>query len=161
MERIECGQNFGVFIDSARTTDSLSAALKTVREVTEGRLFCVFGAATHHEAAKRQLFGKAIDALTDAAVLTSASDRLDAETVSAICDVGKGFVSDDGVRIMPDRAEAIAWALSEAGPNDSVLIIGKGENELHFPEAAAPPFCDRLFAKQWLYENHAEEYTVI
>jgi len=159
MERIECGQNFGVFIDSARTADSLSAVLRTVREVTEGRLFCVFGAAAHLESAKRQTLGKAIDSLADHVVLTSASDRLDSETAATICDIGKGFASSGGVRIMPDRAEAIAWALSEAGLNDSVLIVGKGENELHFPDA--PPFCDRLFAKQWLYENHAEEYTMM
>ena len=160
MERIECGQNFSVFLDSARTTDSLSAALRAVREVTEGRVFCVFGAAPHHEAAKRQHFGKVIDSLADHAVLTSATDRLDSETATAMCDIGKGFASDDGVRIVPDRAEAIAWSLSQAGPNDSVLIVGKGESIHHFPEIDAPPFCDRLFAKQWLYENHVDAYAL-
>ncbi len=160
MERIECGQGFGVFIDSARTTDSLAAALRTVREVTEGRVFCVFGAGDYHEAAKRQVFGKTIDSLADHAVLTPATGRLDAETAAAICDIGKGFSSNDGVCIMADRAEAIVWALSEAKPGDSVLIIGKGENELDFPETVVPPFCDRLFAKQWLYENHVVECKI-
>ena len=148
-----------MFIDSARTPDSLSAALKAVREVTEGRLFCVFGAAIHHESAKRQSIGKAIDSLADCAILTSASGRLDSATATAICDIGKGFVSNGGVRIMPDRAEAIAWALSEAGSNGSVLIVGKGESELLFSDT--PSFCDRLFAKQWLHENHTEECPLL
>jgi UDP-N-acetylmuramoyl-L-alanyl-D-glutamate--2,6-diaminopimelate ligase len=152
MERIECGQNFNVYIDAARTTDSVTAALRTIREVTEGRLICVFGAAEYHDPAKRLFFGKAMATLSDSVVLTAVTDHLNPETAAALCDIGKGFASRDGVYIMPERAEAIAWALSEALEGDSVLIFGKGESEIDgFSDTTT--FCDRHFAKQWLYEN--------
>jgi UDP-N-acetylmuramoyl-L-alanyl-D-glutamate--2,6-diaminopimelate ligase len=152
MERIECGQNFNVYIDSARTTDSLAAVLRTVREVTAGKLICVFGAAEYHDPTKRLLFGKTMSMLTDSVILTAAADRLNFETATAICDIGKGFTLQNGVQIMPERAEAIAWALSEAAEGDSVVIFGKSEPmSTEHPDAI--PFCDRHFAKQWLYEN--------
>lgn len=155
MERIECGQPFGVYIDSARTVDSLTGILRTAREITEGRLICVFGAAEYHEPAKRALFGKALESLSDTVILTSATDKLDPGSAEAICDIGKGFATQSGARIMPDRAEAIAWALSEASKNDTVLIFGRGITELTDQHPEIVPFSDRHFAKQWLYENQA------
>ena len=44
LERIECGQPFGVFVDYAHTPDALATVLDALRDVTPGRLTCVFGA---------------------------------------------------------------------------------------------------------------------
>ncbi len=158
MERIECGQPFSVYIDAARTADSLAAALKTAKEVTQGRLICVFGAAEYHDPGKRTFFGRALETLADMVILTTATDKLEPGAASAICDIGRGFSAQDGVCIMPDRAEALAWALSEAEAGDTVLIFGRGESE-HCSEQESDvlPFCDRSFARQWLYEN--QEYA--
>ncbi len=154
MERIECGQPFSVFIDAARTADSLAAALKTAKEVTLGRLICVFGAAEYHDPGKRNFFGKALETLADTVILTTATDKLEPGAASAICDIGRGFSAQEGVCIMPDRAEALAWALSEAQEGDTVMIFGRGESEMaHDPRLDGFPFCDRHFARQWLYEN--------
>lgn len=43
MERIDCGQPFGVFVDCAATAESLRGSLKSLREVVHGRIFCVWG----------------------------------------------------------------------------------------------------------------------
>ncbi len=153
MERIECGQPFSVFIDSARTADSLTAVLKTAKGVTKNRLICVFGAAEYHDPGKRKFFGKALETLTDMVILTTATDKLQPGSASAICDIGRGFSSQEGVCIMPDRAEALAWALSEAEEGDTVLIFGRGESEIGEHDLDGFQFCDRHFARQWLYEN--------
>ncbi len=156
MERIECGQPFHVFLDAARTADSLAASLKTAKEVTGGRLICVFGAAEYHDPGKRAFFGKALETLADTVILTTATDRLEPGAASAICDIGQGFSSQEGVYIMPDRAESLAWALSEAEEGDTVMIFGRGESEI--ADVRGPdeiPFCDRHFVRQWLYENQA------
>ncbi|MDR2172409.1 MAG: UDP-N-acetylmuramyl-tripeptide synthetase [Planctomycetaceae bacterium] len=157
MERIECGQPFNVFIDSAKTNDSLAATLRTIKEITTGKLICVFAAADYHDPAKRNQIGKSISAFANAIILTSASNKLDPKTIAAICEVGKGLTNKDEIQIMPDRAEAIAWALSDAQTGDTVLIIGNDEtntqnNELN-TNKKLQPFCDRYFTRQWLYEN--------
>lgn len=155
MERIECGQDFSVFIDAARTCDSLASALRTVREITTGRLICVFGAGGYHEPGKRTLIGKTLETLADSVILTGATERRDPDAAMAMCDIGQGFSAEGGAVVMPDRAEAIAWALSEAGAGDTVLIFGKGATEHTVEEPDFMPFCDRHFARQWLFANAA------
>ena len=150
MERIECGQNFNVYIDSARTVDSLLSVLRTAKEVTTGRLICVFGAASHHEPERRAMFAKALESLSDKIILTSAVDYLDADSAAAACDIGHCFASGREAKIVPDRAEAVALGLSEARNGDTVLIFGHG---LPMERSEHSPFCDRLFTRQWLYEN--------
>ena len=44
LQRIDCGQSFGVFVDDARTPNALAAALRALRPLTSGRLMCVFSA---------------------------------------------------------------------------------------------------------------------
>ena len=148
MERIECGQDFNVFIDSARTVDSLQSVLRTAREITPGRLICIFGAAAHHEPERRSAVAKALESLTDSVILTSAADCLDAESAESVCDIGRGFTAERETKIVPNRAEAVALGLSEARCDDTVLIFGYGSSQ-------GNPFCDRHFTKQWLCENHA------
>ena len=157
MERIECGQNFNVYIDSARTVDSVSAVLRTLREVTSGRLICVFGAAAHHEPARRATFAKALESLTDTVILTSVFDQLDAESATTACDIGHCFTSGRETKIVPVRAEAVALGLSEAKNGDTVVIFGHG-TPLEINESL--PFCDRLFTKQWLYEHQMCNLTL-
>jgi UDP-N-acetylmuramoyl-L-alanyl-D-glutamate--2,6-diaminopimelate ligase len=150
MERIECGQDFNVYIDSARTVDSLSSVLRTIREVTPGRLICVFGAAPHHEPARRATVAKTLESHTDTVILTSISDYLDSESATAACDIGRCFTAERETKIVPDRAEAMALGLSEARRGDTVLIFGHGTPA---ESNGMIPFCDHLFTKQWLYEN--------
>ena len=150
MERIECGQDFNVYIDSARTVDSLLTTLRTAREVTPGRLICVFGAASHHEPTRRAAFAKTLESLSDSVILTAATEYLDAESAMTACDIGSYFNAERTTKIVPDRAEAVALGLSEAKNGDTVLIFGQGspiESNNH------APFCDRLFTRQWLSEN--------
>ena len=139
-----------MYIDSARTVDSLSAVLRTAREITSGRVICVFGAATHHEPARRGAVAKTLESHSDTVILTSASDYLDNESATAACDIGRCFTAERETKIVPDRAEAMALGLSEARSGDTVLIFGHGSPLENGPLTS---FCDRLFTRQWLYEN--------
>lgn len=154
MERLECGQPFSVFIDCARTTEALNATLKTVREITPGRLLCVFGASSKHEAGKHAAMGRILETLADSTAVTT-DEMFDRRAMLAMNEVADGFLGDDDAPLLlQDRAEAIAWALSEAREGDSVLIIGPGHPGTHdLAGDRLPAFCDRVFAKQWLYEN--------
>ena len=61
LERIECGQPFGVFVDFAHTPDALTGCLQTLRQVTAGRVICVFGAGGDRDRQKRPLMGRAVE----------------------------------------------------------------------------------------------------
>ena len=154
MERIECGQEFPVFIDSARTTDSLTRTLKTVRSVTQGNLICVFGAGEHHEKERRCQMSQAIQTYADSIIVTSSAVKpLDSATATAIFDISKGFTETGAIKTMPSRVDAMAWALSVAKPGDSVLMIGNNDHEVTDIESEAVLFSDRYFAKEWFVEQ--------
>jgi UDP-N-acetylmuramoyl-L-alanyl-D-glutamate--2,6-diaminopimelate ligase len=151
LERIECGQPFGVFVDFAHTPDALCGSLSTLREVVEGRIFCVFGAGGDRDQEKRPLMGRAVEQAADVAILTSDNPRNEpAEQI--VRDILDGFHQPSSARVMLDRAEAIGWALGQARPGDCVLIAGKGHENYQIIGDRRIPFDDRDVAKSWLFE---------
>ncbi|QDT51239.1 UDP-N-acetylmuramoyl-L-alanyl-D-glutamate--2,6-diaminopimelate ligase MurE [Symmachiella dynata] len=124
LERIDCGQPFNIFVDYAHTDDALQRAIAAAKTLTAGRLFCVFGAGGDRDRSKRPLLGCA-GASADVAVVTSDNPR--SESPSQIIDeIVAGMPVAAQPHIEADRAEAIRWALSQAGPQDTVLVAGKG-----------------------------------
>ncbi len=43
LQRVECGQDFGVFLDAARTPDRLANALHSVRSAVSGKIYWRLG----------------------------------------------------------------------------------------------------------------------
>jgi UDP-N-acetylmuramoyl-L-alanyl-D-glutamate--2,6-diaminopimelate ligase len=152
LERIECGQPFGVFVDYAHTPDALTGVLAALRDVTRGRLLCVFGAGGDRDRSKRPLMGRAVEQAADVAIVTSDNPRGESP-LKIIDDVLSGFEDRFHPRAIVDRGEAIAWALSQARAGDCVLIAGKGHEDYQQIGEKRVEFDDREQARQWLYRN--------
>jgi UDP-N-acetylmuramoyl-L-alanyl-D-glutamate--2,6-diaminopimelate ligase len=150
LERIECGQPFGVFVDYAHTPDALATALDTVAEVTAGRLICVFGAGGNRDEAKRPLMGRAVEERAHLAIVTTDNPRHEDPRAIAAEVIG-GFARPADARYMPDRAEAIQYALSLAGPDDCVLVAGRGHEPHQIVGDEQIPLDDREVARRYLY----------
>jgi UDP-N-acetylmuramoyl-L-alanyl-D-glutamate--2,6-diaminopimelate ligase len=151
LERIDCGQPFGVFVDYAHTPDALTVSLQTLREVTPGRLICVFGAGGDRDPVKRPLMGRAVEAVADLAIITNDNPRSEApETIAE--DVLSGFHRADAAEVLLERVEAIHRALSLAKPHDCVLIAGKGHENDQVIGNHRLPLDDCQIAREWLYE---------
>jgi UDP-N-acetylmuramoyl-L-alanyl-D-glutamate--2,6-diaminopimelate ligase len=72
--------------------------------------------------------GKASSTYADVIVLTEEDYRT--ENVETIMDeIEKGMIRGPDVRRIPNRAKAIEFALSNAGPGDLVMITGKGHEK--------------------------------
>jgi UDP-N-acetylmuramoyl-L-alanyl-D-glutamate--2,6-diaminopimelate ligase len=159
LERIECGQPFGVFVDRAHTPKALSKCLETLREVVRGRLICVFGARGERNHGHRPLLGCAVERCADLAVITDDNPR-DEDPQAIIEDILGGLKCPAEAEVIPDRSEAIAWALSQARPGDGVLIAGKGHRTQQIAGAERCYFDDRQVARHWLYSNPPEEASL-
>lgn len=158
LERVECGQPFSVFIDSARTPDALTAALRSVRQVTRGRVLCVMGAeGERHESVRPQL-GRVLDRLAHVSILTSDDPRSESplEIVHQLLD---GYNRPGKALVRPDRRAAIHWALEQARPGDAVVIAGKGELNTQEVGPRVVAWSDRDIAREWLYESARREQT--
>ena len=155
LERLECGQPFGVFVDYAHTPDALTGSLAALRETVAGRLICVFGAGGDRDRHKRPLMARAVEAGADLAVITTDNPRTE-DPLSIAEDVLSGFDRPDAVEVISDRAEAISWALSQAQSGDCVLIAGKGHEKHQVVGKRRFPFDDCEVARQWLYQVQPE-----
>jgi UDP-N-acetylmuramoyl-L-alanyl-D-glutamate--2,6-diaminopimelate ligase len=155
LERIECGQPFSVFVDFAHTPAALNGVLETLRQVTAGRLICVFGAGGERDAQKRPLMGRAVEHAANVAILTTDNPRRE-DPRAIFRDVLAGLVNRHAVQVVPDRTVAIRQALSMAEPGDCVLIAGKGHETCQIVGTERFPHDDREVAKEWLYEVSCE-----
>jgi UDP-N-acetylmuramoyl-L-alanyl-D-glutamate--2,6-diaminopimelate ligase len=156
LERLECGQPFGVFVDAAASPETLALSIKAVRRVTAGRVIVVAGCPGHADKSVRPLVGRVLEKSGCLPVLT-ASDPRHEEPLAAMHDLLDGFERPQKAHVLPDRAAAIRYALTLAGPGDSVLITGKGDRQGQIIGSKRLPHDDREVARQWLYERGAEE----
>lgn len=158
MQRIECGQSYGVFIDQAHTHDGLAVALKTLRRVTHGKLICVLGAHESSDRVNRPLLGRVAERGSDVSLITMSGTggRSQNEVVHDIID---GFARPAKAHVIPNRKEAIRYALSQAEIGDTVLITGQTTERLvsDSVEQSDPRDCD--VTRELLYEMVQEEET--
>lgn len=160
MERIECGQPFGVFVDSADSPDRLGVALKTINKITTGRLICVYGADGETAREQRPLLGRAAERGAALGVISNTNPR--SESPLAIAhDIIDGYQRPAKAHVLPDRRQAIHWALQQAKPGDSVLVAGRGNQTYQTIGNRQLPCDDRELAKSWLYESAEQDLELI
>jgi UDP-N-acetylmuramoyl-L-alanyl-D-glutamate--2,6-diaminopimelate ligase len=154
-EPIDEGQGFSVLVDYAHTPDSLENVLRAARRLTSGKLISVFGAGGDRDRDKRPKMGRAGAELSDLTVITSDNPRSE-DPEAIVAEVASGAEGAEGVfelEVVVDRREAIALALSRAGPGDTVVIAGKGhEQGQEFDGGRKIPFDDREVAREELWK---------
>jgi len=136
-----------VVVDYAHTPDAIDKvmqALKPVAAARGGKLAVVFGAGGGRDAAKRPAMGAAAARHAGRVILTSDNPR-DEDPLAILAAVARGL----GVphEVEPDRARAIAAAISDAAPADVVLIAGKGHEAYQEIAGRRLPFSDAAVAQ--------------
>ncbi len=165
LERVENGSDRFVFVDYAHTPDALEKVLKTLREISPGRLFCVFGCGGDRDRTKRPQMGTAAAAVSDYLIITSDNPRSE-EPAAIIREIVVGIpakwhsVRDekelgegkDSRRYLvePDRRRAIRAAVGASGSRDTILIAGKGCETCQILRAHTIAFDDRVEAAEAL-----------
>ncbi len=133
MERIDMGQNFTAIVDFAHTPNALKSALETARKMTAGKVIVVFGSAGLRDKAKRKMMAEVGAQLADYVILTAEDPRT--ESLKQILNE-----MESGIPVekrsegkfywkIPDRGEAIKFAVRLAKAGDVVLACGKGHEQ--------------------------------
>lgn len=118
-----------VWVDYAHTPDALEKALQMLHHQSAqrgGKLWCVFGCGGNRDRGKRPLMGEVALRLAHRVVVTSDNPRHE-DPLAIIHDIYPQ--SHDRVRIIADRALAIAQTIANADANDVILIAGKGHEQ--------------------------------
>ena len=133
-----------VYVDYAHTPDALQAAADALRPHVKGRLILVFGAGGDRDMGKRPLMGETAVRAADIVIVTDDNPRSEdpAAIRSAI------LAAAPGAQEIADRRSAIAAAIAASGPDDIVLIAGKGHEQGQIVGDRVLPFDDVQVARE-------------
>lgn len=138
-------KEFTVINDFAHTPNAFTSVLPEIKKITQGRLIHVFGCAAKRDMYKRPEMGKISSDFADIIILTSedprneAIDKINSEILKGIqsskfkiqSSTNVFDLKKDGKYVfqIPDRKEAITFAISLATKGDVVLMTGKGHEK--------------------------------
>ena len=153
MEQLDCGQEFGVWVDAAKTPNQMANAIQSIKQVTNGRVWTLCSVdpqSTDWELRKQ--IGEVVDRSKVGIVLTNtqAGGTNDLEPMHQVLD---GVSDPSRVELIPNRFKAIEWILQRADPGDAVLISGCGNRPFALVGQDSWTINDRDVCEAWLYDN--------
>ncbi len=128
-----------VFIDYAHTPESIRKVAETAREFTEGRLIVMFGCGGDRDTAKRPEMAQAAQKTADFVIITSDNPRNE-DPNKIIDDIVCGIDNKKPHIVIPDRREAIRYAVNMAEAGDVILLLGKGHEKYEILSDGKHPF---------------------
>ncbi|MDQ6828037.1 MAG: UDP-N-acetylmuramoyl-L-alanyl-D-glutamate--2,6-diaminopimelate ligase, partial [Gemmatimonadota bacterium] len=135
-----------VLRDYAHTPDALRRALDAVRPFARGKLIVVFGAGGDRDRGKRPEMGAVAAQHADHAIVTSDNPRTE-DPERILDDIEAGMNGARHQRIA-DRRAAIAAALAAAGPDDVIVLAGKGHETYQIRGTTKHPFDERIVVRE-------------
>ena len=143
MEQISSAGGRTIFLDYAHNAMSLSCALATLRGFAKGRLIVLFGCGGNRSRQRRYEMGETAGRMADETVITSDNPR-EERPEDIIADIVEGMRRTEGFyTVIPDRREAIRYAVDRSGRGDVVLIAGKGHETYQEIQGVRYPMDDR------------------
>jgi len=156
MERVKLGlgADFTVLIDYAHTPDALENLLRTANAMRRvgGRTVLLFGCGGDRDREKRRIMGQIASQNADYTILTSDNSR--SEDPQRILDeIRAGIDPKAAFTEIPDRAEAIRFAIRNARAGDLILLAGKGHEEYEITREGRRPFCESEIVREAFEER--------
>ena len=147
MEKIPLDTDFSVYIDYAHSPEALEKALSSLRPLTH-KLTILFGAGGDRDQGKRPQMGATAEALADLVILTSDNPRGESPE-HILDDIEKGMKKGNHIRV-PDRREAILFALKQAESGEILLLAGKGHENYIIDKNGKHTFSEKEIIKNAL-----------
>lgn len=157
IEMIKVSDEFTLMIDYAHNAMSLESLLTTLKEYKPKRLVCVFGCGGNRAKSRRYEMGEVSGRLADLTIVTSDNPRFE-EPMDIIRDIEIGLRKTDGEYIeIPDRKEAIAYAIHHGRPGDVIVLAGKGHEDYQEIKGVKYPMDERVLISEILEEDRKEQ----
>lgn len=149
MERVILpGAPFTLFIDYAHTPAALETLLRTVRQARRQgqKITLLFGCGGDRDPTKRPVMGRIASALSDFVILTSDNSRTE-NPQAILAQIRRGMDREKPHIVIPDRREAIRYAIREAKAGDILLFAGKGHEKYEIDASGKHPFDEGEIAR--------------
>ena len=150
-ELIENNLGARIVVDYAHTPDGLENVLKTLKGITDGKMYAVFGAGGDRDKTKRPIMGKIACKYADYILITSDNPRTE-DPIGIMNDIEKGIIEAKYTNYtkIEKREEAIQKAVSLLKSGDSLIIAGKGHETYQIIGKTTRYFSDKEEVKKCL-----------
>ncbi|NCB33221.1 MAG: UDP-N-acetylmuramoyl-L-alanyl-D-glutamate--2,6-diaminopimelate ligase, partial [Erysipelotrichia bacterium] len=140
MERIDEGQPYNIVVDFAHTPDGIEQLCQYAEAITpkRSRIIAITGSAGKRDTAKRPEFGEILDKYADMIILTEDDPRN--EKPLDICNEIASGIKKTQYVIIEDRYDAIRQAVEIAEADDTIIIMGKGDEKFIYREFGREPY---------------------
>lgn len=155
MERIDEGQPFNIIVDFAHTPDGIEQVCRYASAITPKgkRIISVTGSAGRRDTEKRAVFGEILDKYTDMIILTE-DDPRDENATEIAGEIASGIRKTNYI-IVESRYDAIRQAIELADPEDTVILLGKGDEKFIYREFGREPYeGDDAIAREVLHRYY-------
>jgi UDP-N-acetylmuramoyl-L-alanyl-D-glutamate--2,6-diaminopimelate ligase len=147
--RLEIVQNNPcVVVDYAHTPDALENVLQTLASLRPKTLWVIFGCGGDRDRSKRPLMGKIASQYASRIIVTNDNPRSE-EPDEIIKEIVKGVMTGPSLKTIPDRREAIHYALKHAQYEDVILIAGKGHEDYQIIGNQRFDFSDQAVVREF------------
>jgi UDP-N-acetylmuramoyl-L-alanyl-D-glutamate--2,6-diaminopimelate ligase len=141
-----------VVVDAGHTPDAVRQAVTALRESGYARIVTVFGATGDRDPGKRPEMARIVEQGSDVIVVTDDDVHFE-DGDRILADIRAGFERPEAVIEIRDRESAIAYAIDAAGPDDVVLLQGKGHEPYQIIGDERVPFSDLEVAERLLRDR--------
>lgn len=152
IEMVPVSDDFTLMIDYAHNAMALESLLTTLKEYESGRLVCLFGCGGNRARSRRFEMGEVSGRLADLTIITSDNPRYE-EPLDIIADIVTGIEKTSGEYVkIPDRKEAIKYAIENGKKGDIIVLAGKGHEDYQEIEGKKYPMDERVLIVEVLNE---------
>lgn len=152
IEMVPVSDDFTLMIDYAHNAMALESLLTTLKEYKPGRLVCLFGCGGNRAKSRRYEMGEVSGKLSDLTIITSDNPRFE-KPLDIINDIVMGIDKTSGEYVkIPDRKEAIKYAIENGKPGDIIVLAGKGHEDYQEIEGKKYPMDERVLISEVLEE---------
>ncbi|MEN9715483.1 MAG: hypothetical protein RJA35_950 [Actinomycetota bacterium] len=143
-----------VFVDFGHSPDAFLHTLRSLRAVTKGRLFMVFGADGDRDASKRPDMARIAAENADVVIITDHHPRFENPVTirRVLFDSAKAAVPERELYEVSPPEQAIRKAVQLAKPGDSILWAGPGHQDYRDIQGKRTVYSAREQARQALKE---------
>lgn len=150
MQMIKYESN-SIIIDYAHTPDAMQNVLTTIKEITTGDIYVVFGCTGDRDRTKRPIMTDIATSLAKYVILTN-DDPHNEDPAQIISDMITNLKRNN-YEVILDRKEAIVRGINLLKGNDVLIILGKGHEEFMIVKDKKIPFNDYQTVIEYLNYN--------
>ena len=139
---------YTLIIDYAHNAMALKSLLTTLADYRPGRLVCLFGCGGNRARDRRFQMGEVSGRYADLTIITSDNPRNE-DPMDIIADIRTGIEKTEGEYIeIPDRREAIRYAMEHGEDGDIIVLAGKGHEDYQEIKGVKYPMDEREIVRE-------------